>query len=138
MNKGTLKLYLLTGVFFVLLFVSGEYFIYKKVEMQATKIRFELADVIRGILMSTREVYQKQYIYSEVPLTEKTVGFLPAHAMNRISKTFSKWSDSGITFNNVSDRPRSIKQQADEHELKGMEFFRKRNNESVYVSSGSS
>ena len=79
---------------------------------------------IRGILMATRRVYHAQFIDSELPLNEKTLGFLPAYAMTRISDDFKNWSSNGLTFNNVSDRPRNPDNKADEIELKALDYFR--------------
>ncbi len=75
--------------------------------------------------MATRRVYHQQFLASDIPLTDKTLGFLPAHAMSRISKDFSNWSDSGMIFNNVSDNPRNPDNAADEVELQTMDYFRK-------------
>ncbi len=79
---------------------------------------------IRNILMSTRRVYHHQFIESGIPLNNKTLGFLPAHALSKISKDFSNWSESGMSFNNVSDRPRNPDNAADELELAAMQYFR--------------
>jgi PAS domain S-box-containing protein len=79
---------------------------------------------IRAILMATRRVYQHQFVDSGLPLNEKTLGFLPAHALRRISDDFRNWSSSGLSFNNVSDRPRNPKNQADAIELEAMDWFR--------------
>ncbi|MBL3590471.1 MAG: DUF3365 domain-containing protein [gamma proteobacterium endosymbiont of Lamellibrachia anaximandri] len=79
---------------------------------------------IRGVLMATRRIYHHQFINSGLPLNKKTLGFLPAHAMNRISNDFLNWSGSGLSFNNVSDRPRNPDNQADEIELEAMAWFR--------------
>lgn len=79
---------------------------------------------IRALLMATRRIYHKQFLNSGLELTEKTVGFLPAHAMSRIAKDFSNWSDSGLYFNNVSDRPRNPGNRADAFELTAMGWFR--------------
>lgn len=62
---------------------------------------------IRGILMATRRVYHQQFMDSGLPVTEPTIGFLPAHAMGRISAEYRAWNDNGYRFNNVSDRPRN-------------------------------
>jgi hypothetical protein len=53
--------------------------------------------------MATRRVYHHQFLESGIPLTDKTLGFLPAHALGRISKDFSNWTDGKLYFNNVSD-----------------------------------
>ena len=82
------------------------------------------AYTIRGILMSVRRVYHQQFLDSGLPVSSKTVGFLPAHALGRISKEFPNWDKSGISFNNVSDRPRNPANQADRFELEAMAWFR--------------
>ncbi len=79
---------------------------------------------IRSILMATRRIYQHQFIDSGLPLNDKTIGFLPAHALGRISGDFGNWSESGMSFNNVSDRPRNPSQVADALELEAMAYFR--------------
>ena len=79
---------------------------------------------IRALLMATRRVYHQQFIYSELPVNDKTIGFLPAHSMTRISQDYANWTNNGYRFNNVSDRPRNPANQADRFELEAMAFFR--------------
>ncbi|MBP7203269.1 MAG: DUF3365 domain-containing protein [Propionivibrio sp.] len=79
---------------------------------------------IRGILMATRRVYHQQFIQSGLPVTEATVGFLPAHAMARISTEYKAWTENGYRFNNVSDRSRNPANRADAFELAAMDFYR--------------
>ncbi|HSG21353.1 MAG TPA: DUF3365 domain-containing protein [Azonexus sp.] len=79
---------------------------------------------MRALLMATRRVYHKQFINSELPVNEKTIGFLPAHSMARISQDYANWTNNGYRFNNVSDRPRNPANKADHFELAAMEFFR--------------
>lgn len=96
-----------------------------------TKLRAELraetesdARTIYGFMMATRRIYQKQFLDSGIPVTHKTVGFLPAHSFSRIAKDFANWNNSGILFNNVSDLPRNPGNQADADELRAMAWFR--------------
>ncbi len=79
---------------------------------------------IRGLLMATRRVYHKQFIDSGLPVNSKTVGFLPAHSLSRISADYKHWNDNGYRFNNVSDRPRNPANRADQFELEAMAYFR--------------
>ncbi len=85
-------------------------------------IRFD-AQNIRSILMSVRRVYHHQFLQSGIPLTDETIGFLPASAMSRISGDFKNWSVNDIYFNNVSDRPRNPKYAADSIEKEAIAFF---------------
>lgn len=79
---------------------------------------------LRALLMATRRVYHQQFIASELPVNDKTIGFLPAHSMARISQDYANWTNNGYRFNNVSDRPRNPANQADRFELAAMAFFR--------------
>ena len=79
---------------------------------------------IRAMLMATRGVYERQFAASGLPVDERTLGFLPAHALTRIAQDFPQWSRSGIRFNNVSDRPRNPDNRADADELDAMVWFR--------------
>ena len=54
------------------------------------------AENVRAMIMSTRRIYQKQFIESGLPVNESTVGFLPAHALAKISVDFPHWSTSGL------------------------------------------
>jgi len=74
--------------------------------------------------MATRRIYHHQFLDSGIPLTEKTVGFLPAHALGKISEDYPNWDKSGFVFNNVSDQPRNPDHAADEVELGAMAHFR--------------
>ena len=96
-------------------------------QMIETGVRDELqrdAKDVRGMLMATRRVYHQQFVSSKLPVNTETIGFLPAHALPRISADFANWSKSGLSFNNVSDRPRNPKNLADADELREMAYFR--------------
>ncbi|MCU7815794.1 MAG: DUF3365 domain-containing protein [Candidatus Thiodiazotropha sp. (ex Rostrolucina anterorostrata)] len=91
----------------VTIFSVVEFFSYHQTRSQMlAELRLD-ALKIRDVLVAVREVYQYQFLDSGLPLTKKTVGFLPAHSMNRISKKFQDINKSGLVFNNVSDRPRN-------------------------------
>ena len=79
---------------------------------------------IRGLLMATRRIYHHQFIESGLPVDDQTLGFLPAHAMTRISDDYKEWVDNGYRFNNVSDRPRNPANRADSFELAAMDYYR--------------
>jgi diguanylate cyclase (GGDEF)-like protein/PAS domain S-box-containing protein len=97
---------------------------YRDSEAEVRRQLDDTARVVRAVLMSTRRVYHEQFLASGVPLNEKTLGFLPAHALSRISADFPHWIDSGLRFNNVSDQPRNPGNLADSAELAAMDWFR--------------
>ncbi len=92
-----------------------------KVESQA-ELEYD-AKTIYGFMMATRRIYQEQFIASGLPVTDATIGFLPAHSFLRISRDFANWNRNGIVFNNVSDRPRNPANQADRFEREAIDWF---------------
>ncbi len=119
------------GIVLIIGFAGLEAISYKRyVDKSAHDIQ-ELAEQIRGVLMATRRVYHKQFLSSGVPLTDDTLGFLPAHSLSRISKDFPNWSNYGLSFNNVSDRPRNVDNLADPIEIEAISYFRKNPAETV-------
>ncbi|MBC8211777.1 MAG: EAL domain-containing protein [Gammaproteobacteria bacterium] len=113
------------GVIMLIGFGMVEYRAYlaNKEALQAGLYRQSQA--IQGVLVSMRRVYQRVFIEEHIPVNEKTIRFLPAHALSRISDQYSELMADGIRFNNVSDRPRNQRNQADALELEAIDFFRK-------------
>ena len=73
------KVWCLTAAIISIIVCADIYFGYREIE---SSIRTELlrdAEDFRAIIMSTRRVYQKQFIESGLPVTDATIGFLPAH-----------------------------------------------------------
>ncbi|MCL4757477.1 MAG: DUF3365 domain-containing protein [Rhodocyclaceae bacterium] len=97
---------------------------WRDIRAQSLRALEHEAENVRGILMATRRVYQLQFLASGLPVNEKTVGFLPAHALSRIAADFPSWHDSGLRFNAVSDRPRNPDNRADADEVAAMDWFR--------------
>ncbi len=118
------KLLLLIGGVFSISFILITGIDYRNIRRDIIDSRYKEAQNIQGVLMSTRRIYQQQFINSGLPLNNETIGFLPAHAMSRISREFSNWASTGVSFNNVSDRPRNPGNEADPIELKAMAYFR--------------
>ena len=119
------RLLLGIGLTLLIAFALTGWFDYQLIRSREIEHLKEQAEKVRSTLMSMRRVYHRQFMESGVELTEKTVGFLPAAAMNVISKDFvESWDKTGFSFNNVSDNPRNLRQKADENELKAMSYFR--------------
>ncbi len=118
------KLLLAVGIILLLTFVGVELVNYRTTKEEVEHNLQEQAEKVRSLLMATRRVYHKQFISSEIPLTKKTVGFLPAHALGKISEDYPNWDHSGFSFNNVSDQPRNPDHAADDIELAAIAYFR--------------
>ncbi|HEY6896125.1 MAG TPA: EAL domain-containing protein [Rhodocyclaceae bacterium] len=122
--KLQVKIWLGAGAVIGSIMAVDLYLGYRSIEADVRASLDGEARIVRAMLMATRRVYHQQFIDSGLPVTDKTVGFLPAHALSRISAEFPNWIKSGLRFNNVSDRPRNPHNQADADELAAMDWFR--------------
>lgn len=126
------RLRVLLAIVLLVLFSFNGMSHYRSARNEQIQALREQAERSRGVLMSMRRIYHQQFIDSALELAPETLGFLPAHAMNRISRDISNWVEDGFTFNNVSDFPRNQLQGADARELEVMEFFRSEPAQEVY------
>ncbi|MDD5030835.1 MAG: EAL domain-containing protein [Rhodoferax sp.] len=97
---------------------------YRDVQASVHALASEDARIVQSLLMATRRIYHQQFLDSGIELNSHTIGFLPAHAMSKISADLPNWLKSGLRFNNVSDRPRNQNNAADAVELEDMAWFR--------------
>ncbi len=92
------------------------------------------AEVLNSYAITHRAYYQNLFIRKSISLNEKTLPALPAFSSREISKTFSKENPLNITIKTVSDRARNPKNQADEDELKAINFFKTNKGIKTYFS----
>lgn len=109
---------------FVAGFFTLQYATYIFIQRESEEELLQSAERIRALLMATRRVYHHQFLESGLPLTDKTLGFLPAHALGLISKDIPNWEDSGFSFDNVSNIPRNADHQADAIEQAALSYFK--------------
>ena len=118
------QVWLFLGGLFALLFAVDLWLSHGQLKREMRAAAETDARTVYDIILAMREVYHQQFLDSELPIRRNTVGFLPAHALSRIGEQFAGRSDTGIRFNNVSDRPRNPDNQADRHELAAMAWYR--------------
>ncbi len=118
------KLLAVFGAVFLSLYLAVEYHQYRQNRAAIVAQLLDEAEVIAGTLQAVRRVYQHQFIASGLPVNDATIGFLPAHAMPRISAEFLHFVRTGLSFNNVSDRARNAHNAADSVELEAINYFR--------------
>ncbi len=125
------KLLLYLSLILVTAFTTLEVLNYQSVKKNATHELWEQAEKVRNLLMAYRKTQQHAFLTYEIPLTEKTLHFLPAYAIGQISAEYPNWDKSGFSFNNVSDQPRNPDHMADEVELEAMKYFRENDSEKL-------
>ncbi|ABK43168.1 PAS/PAC sensor hybrid histidine kinase [Magnetococcus marinus MC-1] len=114
----------LIAFFLLVAFSAVEVRSYYQLKAYAEESLRTQAEIVQGLLMSIRRVYHHAFLDSHIPLSSDTVPLLPAHAINRISKEFPTWFKGGVSFNNVSDKPRNEQQRAKGIEQQAMAHFR--------------
>ncbi len=83
------------------------------------------ASDLQTLIIALRDVYQKEFLASGLPVDDDTIGLLPAHAMSDIADKFRELSNNGTIFRTVSDRARNDANRADRVELEAIRYFRK-------------
>lgn len=122
------KIFAVVAAVFLGHFALAVYLDHKQTKSDVINEIREDARVIRGMLKALRTVYQRYIIEHEVPINDMTLGLLPSEALGRLSIEFRSLMDSGLSFNNVMDKPRNPLNQADKIEMEALAYFRKNPN----------
>ncbi|MCI5130288.1 MAG: EAL domain-containing protein [Candidatus Electrothrix sp. EH2] len=105
---------------------------YRNLSLLEKKIYYEDSKVLKNFIEAYRSVYQQAFVENHISLDEGNVYLLPVMAISRISKEFTEVTGGRVTVNAVTDRPRNLKNKADDVELKAIEYFRKNTGEKEY------
>ena len=106
----------------------GSFYIYDQQRSNSSieKTMLRQGQDMRNLIMATRRVYHRQFLDSKLPLNELTLGFLPAHALSRISRDLPHWTDNvDLYFNNVSLNPRRPANLANAWQKEAINYFEK-------------
>lgn len=114
------SLLLASGILFFTAVAAVQFLDYRQAECAIAENLLEVTRHIRALLMTTRQVYQQQLPDSDLPLPEQTPDPLPA----RISEGLRNWTEDGLFFNSVSDRPRNPDNAAGPLETEAIDYFR--------------
>ncbi|WP_394713755.1 DUF3365 domain-containing protein [uncultured Desulfuromonas sp.] len=132
MVKLNVKLISITGVLFLVFLLCEAWFEFIEIRDFSRQQILEQSRSIRDLMMATRYVYHHQFISSGLPLNDNTLGFLPAHALARISEHFTQLNKKELSFNNVSADPRNIYNRADCIETKVVRYFEENPHQEEY------
>ncbi|MFA6197016.1 MAG: EAL domain-containing protein [Sulfurimonas sp.] len=134
-NNNTL--YFVTVIFIaVIIFrIISVYFDTKEREYQFAQ---KEAEVLNSYAMVHRNYYQNFFIDKTIPLNEKTLHALPAFSSLPISDQFSHSNSLNIMIRTVSDRARNPVNNADQLELKAINYFKENAQEKEYFSDSDS
>ena len=71
-----------------------------------------------------RQTYQDVFLRNHIEVNEKTINFLPVKTTTEISNRFSTSVQGDVVIRTVSDRPRNIKNMANNFELGMIKYFK--------------
>jgi diguanylate cyclase (GGDEF)-like protein/PAS domain S-box-containing protein len=126
------KLIIIVPIVFVLVSIVRIYLNYTQNQEAMRYFISEQSRLIDSLYMAHRNYYQNLYLKKILKLDEKTVVGLPAFSASKISKDFSNQNRLKIQMQTVSDRARNPKNQADEFELRAIEYFKKNRDAKEY------
>ena len=72
-----------------------------------------------------RQTYQSVFIDNHIDIDSQTINFLPVKTIRDISDRLAASSKEDIVIRTVSDRPRNSRNQANDFEMRMMDYFRK-------------
>ena len=104
------------------LLTAAEYYHREVGAAEATALR-EARD-LDHFLHALRTYYERGFAEAGIPINEETLPLLPYHATGAMAGELARWRESGIRFNNVSDRPMNPANRADGLEARAIERFR--------------
>ncbi|MCI5147916.1 MAG: EAL domain-containing protein [Candidatus Electrothrix sp. MAN1_4] len=114
---------------FIVLRMADEY---RNISLLETKIYYEDSKILKNFIEAYRSVYQRAFVENHIALDGKNMYFLPVMALSKISEEFAEVTGGRVTVNAVTDRPRNLKNKADEVELRAIQFFKKNATEKEY------
>ncbi|MCI5159902.1 MAG: DUF3365 domain-containing protein, partial [Candidatus Electrothrix sp. AUS1_2] len=95
---------------------------YRNLSLLEEKIYYEDSKVLRNFVEAYRSVYQQAFVENHISLNEGNMYLLPVMAITKISEEFTQVTGGRVTVNAVTDRPRNLKNKADEVELNARFF----------------
>ena len=98
---------------------------YSRIEDTHKLIILNESQALANFISAFRETYQNAFIDNEVVMDHKMINLLPVKTISEISSRFSTQVKEDIVIRTVSDRPRNIKNKANDFELSMMDYFRK-------------
>lgn len=111
----------------LLFFVIGYkiYQEYQRIEETQQLIVLNEGEVLSSFITAFRQTYQDTFLEHHIAIDDKTIHLLPVISMPEISKHFAVSTKEDIVIRTVSDRPRNIKNMANDFEIKEIEYFKK-------------
>ena len=114
-------------LFALLLFMAISYKTYEEYyRIQDTQklIILNESQSLAEFISAFRQTYQNAFLREHIDVNEKTLNLLPVKTISEISDRFASSVQGDIVIRTVSDRPRNIKNKANNFELEMIQYFK--------------
>jgi len=126
------KLIIIVPILFFIIALVRVYINYNENKNNVRNFIFEQSKLVDSLYMTHRSYYQSLYVKNIIKLDSETIKGLPAYSAKPISNAFSKNNALHVEMYTVSDRARNPINQADEFEMKAINYFKNNKNSEVY------
>ena len=92
----------------------------------------EEAKALNNFIIAFRKTYQDIFVEQDIPITNKSINFLPIHSLSRISEEFSTLAGKQVVIRTISDNPRNPNNMANEKEMPILQEFKKTKSQEPY------
>jgi signal transduction histidine kinase/CheY-like chemotaxis protein len=119
-------------IIFIAISFIHTYYLYDKVQNEQRNFALTESRILNNFMNIHIVNYQKLFYNKSIKLDETTLKSIEDFSPYSISKTFSQNNEYGIKTKTVSDRPRNPNNNADNYELKAINYFKDNQNEKEY------
>jgi diguanylate cyclase (GGDEF)-like protein len=132
------KILKIIPLIFLVVIISKVLYTYNDVKKREYEFAKQEADVLHDYVAANRAYHRKLFMEDRIRLDSETIQVLPAFSSNLISEEFSKKNSLNIKVKTVSDNARNMMNEANEDELKAIEYFKKNKDATEYFSNENS
>lgn len=128
------KILKIIPLIFLVVIISKVIYTYNDVKKREYEFAKQEANVLHDYVAANRAYHRKLFMDGSIKLDSNTIQVLPAFSSNLISEEFSKINSLNIKVKTVSDNARNMINEANEDELKAIEYFKQNKEATEYFS----
>lgn len=127
------KIFWLVALLFIALNILITYTSYQNNEHVIETRAINKAQTLQSYINAVKNVYNHQFIRSNLDVNESTIGFLPSFSSELINQKFSSILNDGTQIREVVYKPKNLKNLPNKDEIVAIEYFFKNKNEEFFI-----
>jgi len=128
------KILKIIPLIFLVVIISKVIYTYNDVKKREYEFAKQEANVLYDYVAANRAYHRRLFMEGRIKLDSDTIQVLPAFSSNLISEEFSKKNSLNIKVKTVSDNARNLMNEANDDELKAIEYFKNNKDATQYFS----